>query len=111
MRRAINEAAWSITSKVSPGSSQPSASGTSTRWPEDEIGMNSVRPWTAPRTRAWRRDTAREHMARKELVRARRTYGPRRNAQPFYWRYHYEEGAGRALDRSDGGADRDSGLR
>jgi hypothetical protein len=36
--------------KAVPGSSQPSMAGTIRRWPLDEIGRNSVRPWTSPRT-------------------------------------------------------------
>src|SRR3546814_8770726 len=34
---------------------QSNSHGTRARWPDDEIGMNSVRPWTIPRTMAWRR--------------------------------------------------------
>src|SRR5688500_8787618 len=61
MRRATSEAAWSRTSKARPGLSQPRASGTRTRWPEEEIGMNSVRPWTAPSKSACKVDTGRDY--------------------------------------------------
>ncbi len=40
------------TSKASPWSCQPSRYGTSTRWPELEIGRNSDSPWTIARTMA-----------------------------------------------------------
>ena len=33
-------------------SSHPNSHGTMIRWPEDEIGRNSVMPWTMPRTNA-----------------------------------------------------------
>jgi hypothetical protein len=35
-------------------SSQPNSHGTRIRWPLEEIGKNSVRPCTMPRTMAWR---------------------------------------------------------
>ena len=47
---------WSITlnaSEVMNGSFQPSRYGTRMRWPELEIGRNSVSPWTIPMTNAW----------------------------------------------------------
>ena len=34
-------------------SCQPNSQGTRMRWPDDEMGRNSVRPWTMPRTMAW----------------------------------------------------------
>ena len=42
---------WSMTlnaSEVMNGSVQPSRYGTRMRWPELEIGRNSVSPWTIP---------------------------------------------------------------
>ena len=39
--------------KAAPGSSQPKNAGMMRRWAVDEIGRNSVRPWTIPRTIAW----------------------------------------------------------
>src|SRR5918999_451629 len=44
-------ATWKATS-VPRFSPQPRTYGTRIRCPEEETGMNSVRPWTAPRTRA-----------------------------------------------------------
>ena len=44
---------WSITSNAAllmNGSSQPSTWGTRMRCAEDEIGRNSVSPWTMPMT-------------------------------------------------------------
>src|SRR5687768_6300278 len=41
---------WSITVRPNAGSSQPNRTGTMMRWPLEEIGRNSVRPWTSPRT-------------------------------------------------------------
>ena len=38
--------------KAAPGSSQPSSAGTMRRCPLEEIGRNSVSPWTRPRTMA-----------------------------------------------------------
>ena len=35
-----------------PGSSQPAIAGTMRRWAVDEIGKNSVMPWTNPRIAA-----------------------------------------------------------
>src|SRR3990170_4559986 len=43
---------WTRTSKAKAKSGakfQPRAAGTRTRWAEDEIGRNSVTPWTTPR--------------------------------------------------------------
>src|SRR5205823_6385807 len=53
MRTAKSVPQWSATSKASPGSSHPSTQGTRIRWALDEIGKNSARPWTMPRTMAW----------------------------------------------------------
>src|SRR4051794_19462218 len=39
--------------KAAPGSSQPRTAGTMRRCALLEIGRNSVRPWTIPRTMAW----------------------------------------------------------
>src|SRR5215217_3791049 len=47
---------------AAPGSSQPRSAGTIRRWPLEEMGRNSVRPWTMPRTTAWRRFTERERV-------------------------------------------------
>jgi hypothetical protein len=58
---ASNEAVCSMTSKASAGFSQPNNAGTSTRWPDEEIGTNSVRPCTAPSTMASIKDTVAEH--------------------------------------------------
>src|SRR6266516_4722321 len=41
----------SSTSKASSGVRKPSSFGTIDRWADDEIGRNSVSPWTMPRTR------------------------------------------------------------
>src|SRR5215203_492115 len=41
---------WMTAETAAPGSPQPRSSGTSLRWPVEEMGMNSVRPWTRPRT-------------------------------------------------------------
>ena len=40
-------------SDVMNGSSQPITYGTRMRCPDDEIGRNSVSPWTIPMIRAW----------------------------------------------------------
>src|SRR5215203_158754 len=48
---------WSITlnaSEVMNGSFQPNRKGTMIRCPEDEIGKNSVSPWTSPMINACR---------------------------------------------------------
>src|SRR5688500_8254538 len=50
MMSATRVPMWSITVSPSEGSSQPSMTGTITRWPLEEIGRNSVSPWTRPRT-------------------------------------------------------------
>ncbi len=42
-------ATWTATSKSIPCSDQPRSLGMKMRWPEEEIGRNSVIPWTAPR--------------------------------------------------------------
>src|SRR6476619_4393868 len=39
---------------LSNTSSQPNSHGTMIRCPDDEIGRNSVTPWTRPRTNAWK---------------------------------------------------------
>ena len=49
---------WSATSKafstlLSSKSFQWKSHGTMIRWPDDEIGRNSVSPWTMPRMMAW----------------------------------------------------------
>ena len=47
---------WSITENASDlmnGSVHPSRYGTRIRCPDDEIGRNSVSPWTIPSTSAW----------------------------------------------------------
>ena len=36
----------------------PNRAGTIRRWAEDEIGRNSVSPWTIPSTMAWMVDMA-----------------------------------------------------
>ena len=59
---------WMTAVKAAPGSSQPRKAGTMRRWPELEIGRNSVRPWTMPRTMACRR----VHCASAGAGRARR---------------------------------------
>ena len=43
---------WITAVKAAPGSSQPASAGTIRRWPLEEIGRNSVSPWTTPRTSA-----------------------------------------------------------
>ena len=45
---------WRLTSNASPWSGQPNSQGMMMRCPEDEIGRNSVSPWTIPRTAARR---------------------------------------------------------
>ena len=48
--------AWSTTENASDsmnGSSHPNRYGTRSRCPDDEIGRNSVSPWTIPMTSAW----------------------------------------------------------
>ena len=45
-------ARWTMTSKKSTGSRNPSRAWTTTRWPEEETGKNSVSPWTIPRVSA-----------------------------------------------------------
>ena len=39
---------WITAVKPAPGSGQPSSAGTMRRWPLEEIGRNSVSPWTRP---------------------------------------------------------------
>src|SRR5215210_626723 len=41
---------WITAVKAAPGSSHPKNAGTMRRCPLLEIGRNSVRPWTMPRT-------------------------------------------------------------
>src|SRR3954467_6714163 len=53
MRTAKSVPQCSATSKARPGSSQPSTQGTRMRWALEEMGKNSARPWTMPRTMAW----------------------------------------------------------
>src|SRR5690242_14406289 len=58
MRSAISVPRWSITLNASEsmkGSRQPSTAGTMIRWPELEIGRNSVSPCTIPSTTACKR--------------------------------------------------------
>src|SRR5690606_37125301 len=50
---------WTKTSNVMSGSSMPRRYWPRTRWPEDEIGRNSARPWTSPRTAASHQDMER----------------------------------------------------
>src|SRR5581483_1408316 len=49
MRRATSVPMWSRTVRPRGGSLHPSMPGTSTRWPLEETGRNSVSPWTRPR--------------------------------------------------------------
>ena len=51
---------WVTAVNAAPGSSQPRNAGTMRRCPVLEIGRNSVRPWTIPRTMASKMDTAAE---------------------------------------------------
>src|ERR1051325_11730449 len=53
MRTAKRVPQWRATSKARPGSSHPSTQGTRMRWALEEMGKNSARPWTMPRTMAW----------------------------------------------------------
>ena len=39
---------WVIAVNAAPGSSQPNAAPTIRRWALEEIGRNSVSPWTTP---------------------------------------------------------------
>src|SRR5262245_33455121 len=41
---------WTMTSVISPWSCQPVSNGTRIKWPEEEIGRNSVIPWIKART-------------------------------------------------------------
>src|SRR4051794_13106835 len=41
---------WTTAVNAAPGSSQPANAGTIRRWAVLEMGRNSVRPWTMPRT-------------------------------------------------------------
>src|SRR3954449_9412938 len=50
MRTAAVVPSWTTAVNAAPGSSQPANAGTMRRWPVLEIGRNSVRPWTMPRT-------------------------------------------------------------
>ena len=43
-----------MTSVSTPWSGQPVRAGTRSRWPDDEIGRNSVMPWIRARTTIWR---------------------------------------------------------
>src|SRR5215203_3356152 len=45
---------WVTAVNAAPGSSQPRKAGTIRRCPVLETGRNSVRPWTMPRTMAWK---------------------------------------------------------
>src|SRR5438552_16923697 len=47
---------WMTADAAAPGSPQPRRTGTISRWAVELMGMNSVRPWTRPRTRASRMD-------------------------------------------------------
>src|SRR3954464_4703731 len=49
-----------IAGTAAPGSDQPANAGTIRRWPVDEIGKNSVSPWTMPRTIASNQDKTAE---------------------------------------------------
>src|SRR5262245_16301246 len=54
---AMSVPMWRATSKAfsvdsESKSSQPNSQGTSRRWPLDEMGRNSVSPWTIPRMMA-----------------------------------------------------------
>ena len=51
-RTAAIVPSWITAVNAAPGSSQPKKAGTMRRWPELEIGRNSVRPWTIPKTMA-----------------------------------------------------------
>ena len=42
-----------MTSVNRPWSGQPVSAGTSSRWPEEEIGRNSVMPWMRASTTIW----------------------------------------------------------
>ena len=63
-------------SELMNGSFQPSRCGTMIRWPDEEIGRNSVRPCTIPMTSAWmmgsmgrlRRPVAGRRAARRDLL-------------------------------------------
>src|SRR5688572_30996884 len=57
MCSATSKVFWSPSSPAK--SSQSNSHGTSSRCPEELIGRNSEKPWTMPRTMAWRIGTAR----------------------------------------------------
>src|SRR5919106_6227008 len=49
---------WRSTSKVRDGLSQPRTAGTTTRCPLEEMGRNSVSPWSRPRKISWNMKSA-----------------------------------------------------
>ena len=51
---------WITAVKATPGSPQPSNTGTTLRWAVLLIGRNSVSPWTNPSTMACQHDCARD---------------------------------------------------
>ncbi len=51
---AASVPSWVTAVNAAPGSSQPRKAGTIRRCPVLETGRNSVRPWTMPRTMAWK---------------------------------------------------------
>ena len=60
---AVSVPSWVTAVNAAPGSSQPSSAGTIRWWALDEIGRNSVRPWTMPRTMDSRRLNGRGRLA------------------------------------------------
>ena len=47
---------WITAVKLAPASSPQNSWETMRRWPEEDTGRNSVRPWTMDRTITWTQD-------------------------------------------------------
>ncbi len=56
-------------SDVMNGSSHPAMCGTRSRWPDEEIGRNSVSPCTIPMTMAWKTVSIESHGGPTALAR------------------------------------------
>src|SRR5207302_2592492 len=67
---------WTATSNATVGAFHPRTNGTSCRWPLDETGMNSVSPWTRPRTSACSRLTVSSVPDARAVQRGRAWAGP-----------------------------------
>src|SRR5215208_110238 len=78
MSTAASVPSWQTAVNAAPGSSQPRNAGTMRRCALDEIGRNSVRPWTMPSTIDWRRFTGGGRLAEPRYCLAMTTRTPER---------------------------------